>query len=155
MAETTALPVANYFIRFCREAGDPVSNLKLQKLLYYAQAWYLALRDQPLFPERIEAWVHGPAVPPVYGHFKGWAWQPIGDDVSAPRLSQDLHNHLSQVMRQYGPMSAYQLELLTHREKPWRDARKGLAPDEPSTAVISHQSMKDYYRALARARAQG
>lgn len=71
MAELAAKRVADYIIAFAHEHGDPVSNLKLQKLLYYAQAWHLALHDNPLFDERIEASVHGPAVPPVYGALQG------------------------------------------------------------------------------------
>ena len=49
--------VARYIIRFFQEAGDPVTNLKLQKLLYYVQGWHLALKGQPAFPERLEAWM--------------------------------------------------------------------------------------------------
>jgi uncharacterized phage-associated protein len=146
MAETAARPVADYFIIFSHEVGDPISNLKVQKLLYYAQAWYLALKDKPLFPERIEAWVHGPAIPPVYGEFKGWAWQPINEDPASPKLALQVKKHLDQVMRRYGPKTAYELELLTHSEKPWRDARKGLPPDAPSHAIITHSSMRDFYK---------
>ena len=60
MAEVSARQVAQFMISFSHEHGDPISNLKLQKLLYYAQAWFLALQDKPLFDERIEAWAHGP-----------------------------------------------------------------------------------------------
>jgi uncharacterized phage-associated protein len=146
MAETTAKLVADYFINFSHDVGDPISNLKLQKLLYYAQAWHLALYDRALFGERIEAWVHGPAVPPVYGIFKGWAWQPISDASGVPAFSGPIKKHLDQVMRQYGPKNAYELELLTHSERPWRDARGDIPPDAPSTAVITHPSMRDFYR---------
>ena len=146
MPETTARLVADYFINFSHEVGDPISNLKLQKLLYYAQAWYLALYNKALFGDRIEAWVHGPAVPPVYGAFKEWAWQPISDAPAAPALSAEVKKHLNQVMRQYGPKNAYELELLTHSEKPWQDARGDIPPDAPSNAIITHSSMKGFYR---------
>ena len=73
MKEPSAQQIADYLIAFSHSVGDPISNLKLQKLLYYAQAWYLALHNEPLFPESIEAWVHGPAVPPVYGNCSWWA----------------------------------------------------------------------------------
>lgn len=150
MEMKTANRIADYFIGFSHDVGDPISNLKLQKLLYYAQAWHLALYDSPLFSEKIEAWVHGPAVPEVYRRFKGWAWQPIGESPSKPRLSVRAENHVHEVMRKYGPMTAYQLELLTHRERPWREARRGIAPDEPSHAVISKRIMRDFYRARLR-----
>lgn len=155
MPETTAKLVADYFIHFSHGVGDPISNLKLQKLLYYAQAWRLALHGNALFPERIEAWVHGPAVPPVYGQFKGWAWQPITGNPVSPKFSAALNTHLHQVMRQYGPMTAYQLELLTHREHPWRDARKNLPANAPSNAIISHQSMRDFYRSQLHGKTKG
>ena len=148
MAEPVAKKVADYFIAFSHEHGDPVSNLKLQKLLYYAQAWYLALYDQPLFDERIEAWVHGPAVPPVYGAYKGWAWQPIQDDpgLDSIGLPKPIEDHLNEVMDAYGTMGAYELEKLTHAESPWLNARGGMPIDQPSNAVISHEDMKNYYR---------
>jgi uncharacterized phage-associated protein len=147
MAITTGRRIADFVICFSREHGDPVSNLKLQKLLYYAQAWYLALNDHALFDERIEAWVHGPAVPPVYGDFKQWSWQPITMNVDPPNLEEGVVAHLNEVMDAYGGFSAYELERLTHDEDPWRNARQGLAPDEPSHMVISHDDMRRYYRA--------
>ena len=150
MAETTARNIADYIISFSHEHGDPVSNLKLQKLLYYSQAWYLALYDKPLFDERLEAWVHGPAVPPVYGMFKGWAWTPIGEvpplDHCREQVGQHVAEHLDEVMDVYGGMAAYDLEKLAHSEMPWQKARQGLSPDESSNALISHEDMKAFYR---------
>jgi len=141
---------AEFLIAFSHECGDPLSNLKLQKLLYYSQAWFLALYDKPLFDERIEAWVHGPAVPPVYGEFKKWTWQPIECEIDLPALEKALEkhvqDHLTEVMDVYGVMSAYQLEKLTHSEDPWKKARNGIPLDEPSTAIITHEDMKQYYR---------
>jgi uncharacterized phage-associated protein len=62
---------AKYFLaQVSEDAGDLISNLKLQKLLYYAQGFHLALYDEPLFPEAIEAWTHGPVVPDLYRHYK-------------------------------------------------------------------------------------
>jgi uncharacterized phage-associated protein len=147
MAMATAREIADFLIHFSHEYGDPISNLKLQKLLYYAQAWYLALNDHPLFDERIEAWVHGPTVPPVYGVFKQWGWQPIGVEVVRPEFREEIVQHLNDVMDAYGGLSAYQLEKLTHSEDPWKNARRGLPPDEPSNAVIPHEDMRRYYRA--------
>ena len=67
----TAFSVAKYFLFLSdEEAGDTISNLKLQKLLYYAQGFHLALNDSPLFAESIEAWTHGPVVPVVYQLYK-------------------------------------------------------------------------------------
>ena len=142
-----ASTISDFFVASLHEHGDPLSNLKLQKLLYYAQAWFLAIFGEPLFEEEIEAWVHGPVVVSEYRRFKGWAWQPITEDLQAPNVSGIVQQHLNEVLDVYGGMSAYQLEQLTHSEGPWIAARHGLAPDEPSRAVISHDQMKDFYRA--------
>jgi uncharacterized phage-associated protein len=142
----TAQEVADYLIAFSHEHGDPVSNLKLQKLLYYAQAWHLAIHDAPLFSEPLEAWVHGPVVPSVYRRYKDWAWKPIEDNPKPPAFDGPTREHLAEVMRVYGTMTAYGLELLTHQEDPWKIARGDLAPDESSNAIISPEDMKRFYR---------
>lgn len=154
MAEISARKLADYIIRFAHECGEPISNLKLQKLLYYAQAWYLARHGKPLFDERIEAWVHGPAVPPVYGAFKKWAWQTIEKPDSPIRLSPHVQKHVNEVLEQYGPLTPIHLEQLTHREDPWRLARAGIPNDQPSNAVISHASMRVFYRRRLHAHAE-
>ena len=66
-----AINVAKYFLlKSNPEIGDTISNLKLQKLLYLAQGFFLAIYGEPLFPEHIEAWTHGPVVPEIYRRFK-------------------------------------------------------------------------------------
>lgn len=142
----SAHDVAKHIISFSHEHGDPVTNLKLQKLLYYAQAWHLALHDEPLFGERLEAWVHGPVVPPVYGKYKAYWWSPIDVDTAPPSFSENTSAHLDEVMGVYGGLTAYYLERLTHQELPWIKARKGLPPDEASTEVIEHEDMKFFYQ---------
>src|ERR1044071_4359251 len=102
MPAISALRAARYILRRMHDSGEPISNLKLQKLLYYAQGWHLALRNEPLFHERIEAWVHGPAVPPVYGHFKKWSWQPIEWDPGKADLPASAKRHLDVVLERYG-----------------------------------------------------
>jgi uncharacterized phage-associated protein len=147
MAETNARQVADYVVSFLAQHGDLISNLKLQKLLYYSQAWYLALYDKPLFGQRIEAWTHGPAIPPVYGEFKKWAWNPIPPPDKIRALPQRPESHVKEVIEVYGSFSAYQLERLTHQEDPWKNARIGLSPDEPSHNIIKLEDMKMFYRA--------
>jgi uncharacterized phage-associated protein len=146
MPETTAHSTAAFLIRDSREHGDGLSNLKLQKLLYYSQAWYLALYGKPLFGEDIEAWIHGPVVPCVYGEFKKYSWNPIPALLPAPVLTKKVTGHLKNVSLAYGHLSAYQLETLTHSEKPWLNARKGIPSDKSSHAIISHSDMRSFYR---------
>jgi uncharacterized phage-associated protein len=146
VAEIKAKQAADYLIRFSQEVGDPVTNLKLQKLLYYAQGWYLALHGgKPLFDDRIEAWPHGPVVPPVYGAYKEWGWNPISGQIAEPALAPNIKSFLNEVMEVYGIHNAYYLERLTHREKPWLIARGDTPEGEPSNAVISIKDMWEYF----------
>ncbi len=142
--EHTASDIAKYMIASFQKKQKEISNLKLQKLLYYAQAWHLVLYDEPLFGDRIEAWVHGPAVPVVFRAYKKYSWKPITEKIHI-EIPDDLNFHLKEVIRIYGKYDAVTLERMTHREDPWQKARGGLAPDEPSHAVISHNSMKKYF----------
>jgi uncharacterized phage-associated protein len=69
----TCFEVANYFLKRQEpEVGDLMTNLKLQKLVYYAQGFYLAMMDSPLFNEPIEAWEHGPVCVPLYHEYKNF-----------------------------------------------------------------------------------
>jgi len=145
---TTAAAVADYLLWASRERGEPLSNLKLQKLLYYAQAWYLALNDQPLFADDFQAWVHGPVLPSQYHRFKAAAWMPIAEPVDEPALPQELKAFLNEILDVFGVETAIALELMTHRERPWAEARRGLPPDASSTQVISKRSMRDFYRTM-------
>ena len=73
-----AIEVARYFLSLTDEdAGELISNLKLQKLLYYAQGFHLVIYGEPLFPETIEAWAHGPVVTSVYHQYKEYGSEPI------------------------------------------------------------------------------
>ncbi|MGL4465191.1 MAG: Panacea domain-containing protein [Planctomycetia bacterium] len=145
---------------FCRH-GDPITNLKLQKILYYAQAWHLALYDSALFDDDFQAWVHGPVQPDVYFAFRDNGYRPIvtidcdqgRDECDAPEdedfseCSAVTGKHLQEVVDIYGGMSAIQLEDQTHSEQPWIEARGGTPRNEPSTALISKTTMRDFYRA--------
>lgn len=140
--------VADYLIAESRERGENLTNLKLQKLLYYADAWSLALRDQPLFDEQFKAWVHGPVLLSQYHRFKELKWRSIEGDITKPQLDDELKRHLDEIIDVFGSETAVALELMTHREKPWIEARGDLPPTEPSTNAISKETMRDYYRAL-------
>ncbi len=145
VAAMTAQDVANYFLTLVdEEAGDSLSNLKLQKLVYYAQGFHLALLDRPLFDEPIEAWEHGPVVPSLYRKLRQHGSDPIplpeeGIDISS--YSDELRGLLDEVFQVYGQYSASKLRNMTHVEPPWVEAHNV----SPST-VISHDSMKDYFK---------
>jgi uncharacterized phage-associated protein len=146
MAET-ASNIAKHILARFNAKGAPINNVKLQKLLYYTQAWHLAHFDTPLFADPIEAWVHGPVIPAVFREYKYFRWSPITASVSY-QPSFNVAYHVDHVLSVYGDFSSWDLERMTHNESPWKEARAGLAPDVPSTAIISHESMKTFYSAL-------
>lgn len=149
--KVTASQIADYLIWLAHEHGSFVSNLKLQKLLYYAQAWHLALFGRPLFADKLQAWIHGPVVPSVYGRFKEFGGRNIDSPVAAPALPDETVAFLDELVGEYMPLDAFELELMTHREAPWINARGDLPPDAPSKAVISNDDMLAYFKARATA----
>jgi len=140
--------VADYFIWLANETGSFVSNLKLQKLVYYAQAWHLALYGTPLFQEDFQAWVHGPVIPALYQKYRNFGWQPILEDAN-PELPKEVQDFLNEVAEEYFACDAYELEQMTHIEAPWNRARGDLQTDAPSNAVINKEWMKEYYASRA------
>ncbi len=140
--------VANFLLVECRERGDILTNLKLQKLLYYAQAWFLAIHGKPLFSEDFQAWVHGPALPSQYKRFKKYEWRPIlEENISPPKITNaDISSHLIEIVNVFGVETACSLELMTHNEKPWQAARAGIPKDQPSIAIISKELMRSHYK---------
>ena len=139
--------VSNFLLTDCRNKGDVLTNLKLQKLLYYAQAWYLARFDVPIFSEDFEAWIHGPVLPSQYRRFKTCEWRPIQDYIRAPQaLPPKLTKHLNAIISTFGTETATALEMMTHQEMPWLRARRNIPNNSPSRSVISKSSMKEFYR---------
>jgi uncharacterized phage-associated protein len=140
----TCFDIASYFIDLANRTGNTVSNLKLQKLVYYSQAWHLAIYGVPLFEEDFQAWVHGPVVPELYQKYEVFGWQPIQEDIS-PKLPTEVSVFLGEVADEYFACDAYELEQMTHVEAPWIQARGNLQSDSPSNAVIEKAWMMQYY----------
>jgi uncharacterized phage-associated protein len=138
--------VAAYLIRAIHERGDEVSNMKLQKLLYFAQGLYLAETGEPLFEAEMQAWRQGPVVPSIYRAFKKFAWHDI-DEADLPRssLPQDVIDHLEMIIDAFGGNSASLLAKQSHKTDPWLEARGPSSEDEPSDAIISKDSMKRFF----------
>ena len=140
--------IADYFIAKNNKEKVGLTNKKLQKLLYYAQAWNLVLNGKRLFSDDIQAWVHGPAVPAVYEAFKGNGSANIAlsvDEGEFEDLTLKEKSILDDVWAVYGKYDADYLEVLSHSEEPWKMARNGMAPYEASKSIISEASMKDFY----------
>lgn len=142
---TSVNDIVQFILHYCKDKGDLITHLKLQKLLYFIQGWHLGIFGYPAFEEEIEAWPHGPVVPEVYQKFKRYGWQPISlhgnHHFTVPSETQDL---IQEVLFKYDYSAGY-LEQLTHESKPWLDARWGMAPDERSNKIISKESMRKFF----------
>ena len=98
----TALEIAVWFLgAIDRKAGDGITHLKLQKLVYYAQAWSLALLNRPLFDEEVEAWAHGPVVESIFQRFKQSGWENL------PRLARKTEIDPQTVLLLRGVLATY------------------------------------------------
>jgi uncharacterized phage-associated protein len=147
----SVLDVAKYFLKIVdREAGSSITHLKLQKLVYYAQAWHLVFTDgKTLFDDQIQAWVHGPASPRLFNEYRSYGF----DNIPEPKdplynfSPQELET-LNAVWECYGDYDGKFLEELAHQELPWKEARQGFAPGEHCTKEISLKTMQDYYTKL-------
>ena len=130
------------------ERVGTMTTMKLQKLIYYSQAWSLVWDEKPLFEEDIEAWANGPVVRELFDYHRGRyeiSEMPIGN----PRLlNLEQRETVDAVLEYYGDKSAQWLIELTHMEDPWKQARKGLPPLERGSRVMSLDAIADYYSSL-------
>ena len=147
-AMTTAADVARHLIRLAAldEEGEPMTAMRLHKLLYYCQGWFLAWYGRPLFADRLEAWMHGPVAPDVYALPWGRGRDRLPDPGGDEALSSDERAAVDQVWRQFGRYSAAGLRAMTHREPPWRDHYR---PDDAgrSGAVIPPAELAEFFGA--------
>lgn len=139
----TVRNVANYFLTLSQpEEGDQISNLKLQKLVYYAQGFHLALYGKPLFNDGIKAWDHGPVVPQLWHDYKDYGAGGIDPpaDFDSSVLTEQEQSLLDEVWDTYGQFSAWKLRNMTHEEPPWKDTASG--------EEITHDAMTRYFLTL-------
>jgi uncharacterized phage-associated protein len=139
------IDVADYIL----QKRGTLSAIKLQKLVYYTQAWHLVWEDIEIFEEEIQAWANGPIVPCLYAIHRGSFRLPPGffkgDLDCLQSRSQDV---IDRVLEFYGNKDAQWLSDLSHMEEPWKIARIGLGDDERGSSVISIESMAEYYSSL-------
>jgi uncharacterized phage-associated protein len=139
----TAEDVARYFlVNQDAEHGEPISNLKLQKLCYYAQGISLAVLEKPLFFEHIDHWQHGPVVQTMYREYQTYGSGPIPlpENLHLDRYDTETKRLLDRVYQLYGDNSAWELRNKTHRESPWINT--------PDGGHITHQKMRAYFQSL-------
>lgn len=125
-----------------------MTTMKLQKLVYYCQAWSLVWDEQPVFSDRIEAWANGPVVPNLYYAHKGLYSISSLTSGDASKINVTQQETIDSVLDYYGKQSSQWLSELTHKEGPWLEARKGLGPGDRGENEITHSSMMEYYSSL-------
>lgn len=135
--------VANWFLN-----KEPMTHKKLQKICYYAQAWFYALKNVKLANTDFEAWVHGPVSPELYRKYAGSGYQELHVDTNIPSISKQDEELLESVWETYGSYSGNSLEVLSHSELPWKKARIGYEPNENSNVKIDANDMKEYYKSI-------
>lgn len=150
---TTVENVCDYIILRLSEAQECVNMLKLQKLLYYCQAWNLAIHDEELFRDDFQAWIHGPVNRTIYDRFKDskslysqMSEIDIRSTFNIMDLSPRDKNLIDSVLEVYAKYSGTQLEQLTHMEDPWTKAREGYSPAQRCEEIIDKDLMRSYYK---------
>lgn len=141
--------VARYILN---HAGG-MTTMKLEKLVYYCQAWSLAWDGVPLFEEDFQAWANGPVCPELFATHKGNFW--LGEDYynsyEPYQFTSSQMETMDAVLEGYGDKEPQWLSELTHKERPWRETRRGIKPGEFCDLVISKDLIQEYYGGLANA----
>lgn len=143
-----ASDVANFFINLSLgEEEDFITNLKLNKLLYFAQGWSLARLGKPLFQNDIQAWKYGPVVASVYHDYKNCGNSPItfvDEKYSNAVFSGEQYALLLDVYAEYGKYTARTLTTMTHESgTPWSQFYS-----ESENKVIPKEAIKEYFSSL-------
>jgi uncharacterized phage-associated protein len=138
--------IANAFIWLAAQTNVAINAYKLQKLMYYAQGWYLGVYGKPLFEADFQAGIHGPVIPDLLEKYqRQFSGEPITEKIEQPKLPQKIGEFIEEVAEAYFEYDDETLERMICSEKPWLEARGDLPRDESCDGIISHESMKKYY----------
>jgi uncharacterized phage-associated protein len=161
---TSAKAIANYFLELARKERKALNPMQIQKLVYFAHGWYLALFGQPLVQEDIQAWSYGPVIPSLYGEFKKFGNGPINEEATESRFEgmifkvvkpsiRDIPDvqertrieaFLDRVWKVYSPFSAIQLSNMTHQEdSPWKIALEQSGGGRGT--IIQNNLIREYF----------
>lgn len=154
IGKTNAQLLAEYILQ---EYGA-MSHLKLQKLLYYCEAYHLAYVDEALIRQEFEAWVHGPVCRDVYNNLKDTSLLYsdisiiVDEEIYNPKseikkiLTSEQLDVITEVLDELSTWTGLELENATHKELPWLEARVGYSPAERCNQTISKETMKRFYK---------
>jgi uncharacterized phage-associated protein len=157
-----AWDLSHIITHYVNQKGDTVSHKKLQKLLYYVEAWHLVNFGEPILDENFQAWVHGPVIPELYQQLKAYGfnnlevvndeYETVDEEIDAIikkyKLTTDQVEFINSVLNKYGGLSSFDLELLSHSEAPWLEARNGYAPHDTCNVIISKERIHEFYSAM-------
>lgn len=148
----SSIDLANYILA----KTENVDHLKLQKLIYYVEAWHLAYFNESVIDDEFEAWVHGPVSRNIWDGFKGSSVlytyiEPSKslkevEAILKEKVNESQLDLINEVLGTYGAYSSFELEEYTHGELPWQEARQELRPNESSEKIIDKNTMAKFYR---------
>ncbi len=143
--------MANVFdvAKYILEKQGPMTTMKLQKLVYYSQAWSVVWDEKPMFAEKIEAWASGPVVRELYDEHKGMFQISGLEKGNTDNLKLEEKETIDAVLQAYGDKPAQWISDLTHMEKPWNEAREGIPIGQNCENEITLASMSEYYSSLS------
>ncbi|HVY73837.1 MAG TPA: type II toxin-antitoxin system antitoxin SocA domain-containing protein [Puia sp.] len=148
-----SLAIANYFIKKAQDSEEELTPMKLIKIVYIANGWYLALKGEPLIPEKIEAWKYGPVVKSVYNEFKQYSRGQIdsfySDHFGVTPMPKDpeIRKFLDKIWEVYGAYNGLQLSALTHeKDTPWYTTWHDKGGSKCESAIISNDLIRNHYK---------
>lgn len=142
--------VACEILKLGENNNQVMTHKKVQKLCYYAQALYIAIHKERFIDTYFEAWIHGPVSPELYDIFK--LEYKANENIKLINIKEeynfndDSKEYLKFIIKMYGDYTGDQLEMLTHSEKPWQNARGDKGIYEYCTNIISDIDMYNFYR---------
>lgn len=144
----TIFNVADFYLKIVdRDSGSTITPLKLQKILYYSQGYYLAMNDKELFSEEFEAWAHGPANEAIYNKYRIYGFDSIPEPTDYDiNFSKEISDFLNDIWETFGIYDGKFLEIQTHNEEPWIEARKDCKAGEKCKNIISKKSMQLFFK---------
>lgn len=148
------IQLSNYIIMTCNKSGKSISNKKLQKIMFYCQAYHIAKYKEDLISNDFEAWKHGAVLPVLWREYSCYGYNDIytydENEYNNIRhtFGEYLCDFLDRVIGKFSFLSADEIEEINHNELPWQEARKGYAPNENCNNIISKSSINNYYSQL-------
>lgn len=140
--------VALYILQLLLRDEEEVSAMKLQKICFYAQSWYIAKYNHPLFKHDFQAWKYGPVSPALYEYHAKKATVSLNNTIipgNVQNIAESDKEFIKAVVSIYGRFTGLQLSELSHSQDPWKNARRGIPEGSPSNNEITVESIRDYF----------